>query len=107
MQAFRPCLLALMAALLPLMAGAETPEEAKARIENQTMNNTRPSDGYRYLSGNLPNFHNHPAIYAFQRGGKRMLMVVGRGVSDVYPMSQADTAFRAYQDLLRQVGYIQ
>lgn len=89
----------------PTLAG-ETPEQAKKRIERQRLNNTTPVDGFYYLSGNLPNFHNHPTIYAFQSQGQRQLMVVGKGVSEVYPISQATKAFAAYQSLLRATGYL-
>ena len=58
----------------------ETVEQATARIERQRMEDTTPNDAFRYLSGQLSNFHNHPAIYAAGVGQNARLYIVGKGV---------------------------
>lgn len=100
-----------LAAAVALAAAAaqaadETPLQAKARVERQRMNDTTPADGFRYLSGNLPTAHNHPAIYASGYGDGARLTVVGNGVSRSFPMAERAEAMCAYEDLLRATGYL-
>ena len=84
----------------------ETLQQAKSRIERQRMQDTSPNDAFRYLSGHLPNFHNHPAIYAAGVGLDAKLYVVGNGVRKVYPLNMRKYAFEAYEELLQATGYL-
>ena len=103
------CLIVMMATIggsvLPASA-EETLAQAKSRIERQRMEDTSPNDAFKYLSGHLPNFHNHPVIYAAGVGLNARLYVVGRGVRKVYPLNMRDRAFKTYEDLLRARGYL-
>ena len=84
----------------------ETAEQATTRIDRQRMEDTTPNDAFRYLSGHLPNFHNHPVIYAAGVGLNARLYVVGKGVRKVYPLNMRKYAFEAYEELLKSRGYL-
>ena len=99
-------LTALEGAATPFAYADETAVQATARIERQRMEDTTPTDAFRYLSGNLSNFHNHPVIYAAGVGLNARLYVVGKGVRKVYPLNMRDEAFEAYEELLHARGYL-
>lgn len=76
-----------------------------ARADDSCLPHVAPTKGFAYFSGNAPNMHNHPAMYAWGVGDGAHVTVVGKGYSKEFPMKRFDEALAAYRELLRKQGY--
>jgi hypothetical protein len=60
--------------------------------------------GFRYFSCNTEPVNNHPAMYPHGKGRGRVV-VVGRGCSEEFPMTNFSDAVKRYEALLEKQGH--
>jgi len=80
-------------------------EKTTAVDPKGTLESVTPRDGFRYFSGSVKNYHNHPAMYAHGTGENEKIVVVGRGCNEEFPMTQFDAAVKRYRALLIDQEY--
>lgn len=66
-----------------------------------------PDIGFKYFSGYLTPYNNHPTIYAHSSNQQQKLVVVGNGFYREYPLSEINKAVEAYKSLLQLCEYKQ
>jgi hypothetical protein len=71
-------------------------------IGSKQLKSVIPNEAFKYFSGNTSPLNIHPAIFA----GNDQLFVVGYKYFKTFSIRDLESAFNAYQELLRLDGYI-